>query len=115
MTIHPIISDQKGDEVTFGAIQGRIKTKPCTMLRIETDDIFGEIKAIMSEGNYTDDPLDTYGGFGVVEIPNLQQLLKKLCRGGFAHHVAVSLNEVGSIVYEALYNYLGWNLEFFNQ
>ncbi|MHA1460712.1 MAG: L-fucose/L-arabinose isomerase family protein, partial [Promethearchaeota archaeon] len=37
MTIHPIISDLKGGDRSFGAIQGRIKTDPCTLLRIETD------------------------------------------------------------------------------
>ena len=115
MTVHPIMSEYNGKENTFGAIQGRVKTKPCTMLRIETDDIFGEIKTLLVEGNYTEDPLDTYGGYGVVEIPNLQELLKKLCNGGFAHHVAVTLNEVGSIVYEALFNYLGWNIDFHNK
>ena len=115
MTVHPIMSEYDGEENTFGAIQGRVKTKPCTMLRIETDDIYGEIKAIVVEGKYTNDPLDTYGGYGVVEIANLQELLKKLCRGGFAHHVAVSLNEIGDIVHEALFNYLGWNIDFFNK
>ena len=44
-----------------------------------------------------------------------EKLLKKLCRGGFAHHVAVSLNKIGDIVLEALFNYLGWNIEFFNK
>ncbi|MFX0040591.1 MAG: L-fucose/L-arabinose isomerase family protein [Promethearchaeota archaeon] len=115
MTIHPIISDQKGGEVSFGAIQGRIKTKPCTLLRIETDDLFGEIKAIMVEGTYTQDPLNTYGGYGVVEIPNLQQLLKSVCVGGFAHHVAATLNLVGDIVHEALSKYLGYNIIFHNK
>ncbi|MFX1469765.1 MAG: L-fucose/L-arabinose isomerase family protein [Promethearchaeota archaeon] len=115
MTIHPIISDQKGDEVSFGAIQGRIKTKPCTLLRIETDDLFGEMKAILAEGTYTEDPLETFGGYGVVKIPNLQDLLKKLCLGGFAHHVAASLSEVGDIVNEVLVNYLGWNVIFHNE
>ncbi|MBA7521611.1 hypothetical protein ES705_13718 [subsurface metagenome] len=115
MTVHPIMAEYDGEENTFGAIQGKIKTKPCTMLRIETDDIFGEIKAVVVEGKFTDDPLDTYGGYGVVEISNLQELLKKLCRSGFAHHVAVSLNEVGDIVYEALFNYLGWNIDFFDK
>ena len=115
MTIHPIISDQKGGDVSFGAIQGRIKTKPCTLLRIETDDLYGEMKAILAEGSYTDDQLETFGGYGVVEIPNLQNLLKKLCLGGFAHHVAASLNEIGDIVYEALSKYLGYNIEFHNK
>ncbi len=114
MTIHPIIADQKGGDVTFGAIQGRIKTRPCTLLRIETDDLYGEMKAIVVEGNFIEDKLETFGGFGVVEIPNLQELLKTLCREGFAHHVAATLNQVGKITYEALNNYLGWNIEFFN-
>jgi len=110
MTIHPIIADQKGGEVSFGAIQGRIKPKPCTLLRVETDDLFGEIKALVVEGNYTDDLLETFGGYGVIEIPNLQEVLKIVCKEGFAHHIAASLNEVGNIITEALSNYLGWNV-----
>jgi len=110
MTIHPIISDLKGDDLSFGAIQGRIKSEPCTLLRIETDDLYGEIKALLVEGNYTEDPLETFGGYGVIEIPNLQNVLKQLCKEGFAHHVAASLNKVGDIISEALSNYLGWNL-----
>ncbi|MFW9899121.1 MAG: L-fucose/L-arabinose isomerase family protein [Candidatus Thorarchaeota archaeon] len=115
MTLHPIMKDFRGEENTFGAIQGRIKTRPCTLLRIETDDLFGEMKAILAEGEYTDDPLETYGGYGVIEIPNLQDLLKKLCLGGFAHHVAASLSEVGDIIFEALSNYLGYNIEYHNK
>ncbi len=110
MTIHPIIADQKGGDVSFGAIQGRIKAKPCTLLRVETDDFFGEIKALVIEGNYTNDLLDTFGGYGVIEIPNLQEVLKMVCKEGFAHHIAASLNEVGDIITEALSNYLGWNV-----
>ncbi|MFX1315707.1 MAG: L-fucose/L-arabinose isomerase family protein [Promethearchaeota archaeon] len=115
MTIHPIISDLKGAELTYGAIQGRIKSESVTLLRVETDDIIGEMKAIIAEGEYTDDKLETFGGYGVVKIPNLQSLLKQLCYGGFAHHVAATLNEVGDIVYEALSSYLGWNVKFHNK
>jgi len=115
MTVHPIISDQKGDEKTFGAIQGRIKTKPCTLLRVDTEDLSGEVKGILCEGKYTDDSLETFGGYGVVEIPQLQKLLQNLCKKGFAHHVAATLNEVGEIVYEALNTYLGWNIEYHNK
>jgi len=110
MTIHPIMAEFNGEENTFGAIQGRIKSKPCTLLRIETDDVFGEIKALLVEGNYTDDLLETFGGYGVIEIPNLQDVLKTLCKEGFAHHVAASLEKVGDSVFEALSNYLGWNI-----
>ncbi len=115
MTIHPIISDLKGWDVSFGAIQERIKTKPCTLLRVDTYDLMGEIKAIITEGNYTEDPVNTFGGYGVVEIPNLQDLLRFICEEGFAHHVASSLNKIGDAVYEALSKYLGYNIKFHNQ
>ncbi|MBD3198652.1 MAG: fucose isomerase [Candidatus Lokiarchaeota archaeon] len=115
MTIHPIISDQKGGDVTFGAIQGRIKPSACTLLRIDTDDVNGQIKALLVEGEYTEDELDSYGGYGVIKIPSLQPLLKKVCKMGFAHHVAATLNNVAEIVDEALSNYLGWNIEYHNK
>ena len=115
MTIHPIISDLKGGDKSFGAIQGRIKAKPCTLLRIETDDMLGEMKALIVEGKYTDDNLDTYGGYGVIEIPNLQDILQLLCKEGFAHHVAASLNNIGDIVFEALSNYLEYNIIYPNK
>ncbi len=112
MTLHPIMKDFRGEENTFGAIQGRIKAGPCTLLRVETDDTYGEMKAIIAEGKYTEDKLETFGGYGVIEVPSLQSLIKKICNGGFAHHVAVSLNEVGDIIHEALTTYLNWEVEF---
>ncbi len=112
LTAHPIISDMKSPEQAYGTIEGRIKARPCTMLRIETDDFSGEIKGVLAEGEYTKDPLDTYGGYGVVAIPDLQALLKVLCFGGFAHHVAATLQHVSEIVQEALMNYLGWDIYF---
>ncbi|TFF94440.1 MAG: fucose isomerase [Promethearchaeota archaeon] len=114
ITIHPIISDQKGGDVSFGAIQGRIKSEPCTLLRIDTDDITGTIRGLIAEGKYTEDTLETFGGYGVIEIPELQNLLKKICKRGFAHHVAANLNEVGAIINEALSTYLNWDIEFHN-
>ena len=110
MKTHDIISSVKEPDITFGTIQGRVKSGPCTLLRVETDDIVGEMKAIIAEGEYTTDPLNTYGGYGVVEVENLQNLLKVLCYEGFAHHVAGTLKEVADIIIEALTVYLDWNV-----
>ena len=72
--------------------------------------LYGDIKALIVEGNFTDDPLKTFGGYGVLKVENLQSILKTICREGLAHHVAVTLNEVGEIVYEALSSYLGFTV-----
>ncbi len=52
----------------------------------------------MGEGEFTDDPLDTFGGAGVVRIPNLQGLLRYICENGFEHHVAANLSSVSTAV-----------------
>ena len=48
----------------------------------------------MGEGEFTDDPLTTFGGAGVVKIPQLQTLLRFICENGFEHHVAANMSTV---------------------
>jgi len=64
----------------------------------------------VGEGELTPDPLDTFGGFGVCRIPNLQKLLAYICRNGFEHHVAINPGRVADGVFEALSNYMGWDV-----
>jgi L-fucose isomerase-like protein len=64
----------------------------------------------VGEGEFTDDPLMTFGGYGVVHIPDLQRLLHYVCDEGFEHHVAINLSQTASAAYEALGKYLGWHV-----
>jgi len=112
MDYQEIIAGTVGKENTYGTVVGRVKSSPFTYLRISTDDLNGKIKAYLGEGHLTDDPLDTFGGYGVVEIPNLQGLLSYICNQGFEHHVSVNLTEVADAVYEALTKYLGWDVHY---
>ena len=89
---------------------GRVKASPFTYLRVSTDDLNGKIAAYIGEGELTDDPLNTFGGYGVVQVPNLQGLLSHICNHGFEHHVSVNLNKVADAVFEALTKYLGWDV-----
>jgi L-fucose isomerase-like protein len=66
------------------------------------------IRGYTGPGQFTDDPLVTFGGAGVAEIPQLQKLLKFICREGFEHHVAANFSEVSKAIHEAAVNYLGW-------
>ena len=56
----------------------------------------------------TDDPLDTFGNRAVVEIPGLKQLMKYICKNGFEHHVAMTLDCHAGAIHEAFTNYMGW-------
>ncbi len=59
-----------------------------TFARFSTDDRTGRIRGYVGEGRFTNDPLSTFGGAGVVEIRRLQDLLHFICANGFEHHVA---------------------------
>jgi len=110
MDYQAIIAGTVGKENTYGTVAGRIKNAPFTYCRVSTDDYKGSIRAYMGEGQFTDDPLTTFGGYGVVEIPDFQELLHYICENGFEHHVAVNQSQVGSILKEAMDKYLGWDV-----
>jgi L-fucose isomerase-like protein len=112
MDFQEIIAGTVGKENTYGTVVGRVKSSPFTYLRISTDDLNGKIVAYIGEGKLTDDPLKTFGGYGVVEVPNLQGLLSYICNNGFEHHVSVNLTEVADAVHEALTKYLGWDVHY---
>ena len=110
MTYQEIIAGSVGKENAYGTMDGRIRSVPFTYCRVSTDDEFGVIRAYVGEGELTDDPLETFGGYGVVHIPNFQRLLRYICENGFEHHVAMNLSQCAAAVYEALSKYLGWEV-----
>ena len=110
MDFQEIIAGAVGKENTYGTIVGRMKTGAFTYCRVSTDDTFGEIQAYVGQGELTNDVLNTFGGFGVVKIERMQDLLKFICNNGFEHHVAFNLSEIASSVEEAMSNYLGWSV-----
>ncbi|NMB11801.1 MAG: fucose isomerase [Firmicutes bacterium] len=109
MAYQDIIAGTVGKENTYGTVTGRIKPGPFTFARVSTDDLNGKIQAYVGQGQFTDDPLTTFGGYGVAEIPGLQCLLKHICNKGFEHHVAINQSQVACAVYEAFSKYLGWD------
>ena len=46
----------------------------------------------------------------VTEVPELQKLMKYVCKNGFEHHVALCRGDLAEILQESIDTYLGWNL-----
>jgi L-fucose isomerase-like protein len=109
MEYQEIIAGSVGIENTFGTIYGRIRKDPFTYLRLSTDDFSGKIIAYTGEGYTTDDPIETFGGYGVVEVPRYQDLLAYICNNGFEHHVSMNQANVATPINEAFNKYLGWS------
>jgi len=110
MDYQEIIAGTVGKLNTFGTCVGKVKASPMSFARFSTSDATGKIRGYVGQGRFTDDPLQTFGGAGVVEIPRLQELLQYICEQGFEHHVAANLSENASVVYEAATKYLGWEM-----
>jgi L-fucose isomerase-like protein len=110
MDFQEIIAGTVGRENTYGTCVGLVKSGPMSFARFSTNDRNGTIHGYVGEGAFTDDPLETFGGAGVVRIANLQSLLHFICERGFEHHVAANLSTVSSAVREAATRYLGWGV-----
>jgi L-fucose isomerase-like protein len=106
----PILGTTLGEENTWGALMGRTPAGPVTFGRVSTDDKAGAIRAYVGEGQFTDDPLNTFGTRAVVRVPHLQSLMRFVCRNGFEHHAAMNASHVARSVHEAMETYLGWNV-----
>jgi L-fucose isomerase-like protein len=108
MDYQEIIAGTVGKENTYGTVVGRVRATPMSFARFSTDDNAGLMRGYVGEGAFTNDPVNTFGGAGVVEIPKLQSLLHYICENGFEHHVAANLSTSASAVHEAATRYLGW-------
>lgn len=105
-----ILATTLGTEVSFGALKGRVRPAGMTYLKVTTDDKNGKIKCYLGEGTFTDDPLPTFGGVAVCEVPDLNGLMRHLTKNGYEHHVALSQAKCADVLEEALGNYMGWDV-----
>ena len=110
MDFQQIIAGTVGKEQTYGTLDGKVKAGAMTFARFSSDDFTGTIRGYVGEGHFTDDALETFGGAGVVQIPNMQKLLRFICENGFEHHVAANFSHCAGAVEEAAGNYLGWQM-----
>jgi L-fucose isomerase-like protein len=110
MDYQEIIAGSVGKDNTYGTVVGRIAPGAATFCRTTTDDTAGVISVYVGEGEFTNDKLDTFGGYGVMKIEDLQFLMQYICNMGFEHHVAVSRTEKANAIAEALDNYMGWEV-----
>lgn len=110
MDYQAIIAGSVGKENTYGTIVGKIAPNKTTFCRVTTDDTAGIITGYVGQGEFTADKLNTFGGYGILKVKNLQTLLQYICQAGFEHHVAANLSSKADAITEALENYLGWEI-----
>ncbi|MBQ6645199.1 MAG: fucose isomerase, partial [Clostridia bacterium] len=86
------------------------KPSPMTFLKVSTDDVHGVIRCYLGVGEFTDDPLPTFGGVAVCHVERLNDLMHYIAKEGYEHHVALSQSLCADVLEEALGNYMGWQV-----
>lgn len=105
-----ILATTLGTENTYGTVAGRTPAGPFSYARITTDDRHGVVRTYVGDGRFVDDPLDTFGSRAVVEVADLQKLMRHICKNGFEHHAAMTSAYSANILAEAFGTYLGWEV-----
>lgn len=74
--------------------------------------VFGAVGSymVMPRGSPVLHPLKSFGGYGVVRIPDLQRLLHYVCNNGYEHHVCVNYGNHAGAIANALHTYKGWEV-----
>ena len=94
----------------WGTNEGRIAAFDMTISNGFTEN--GKLKVYTSEAKFTGEPIEAeyFGCGGVAEIPDLQNKLIKLAKGGFKHHTTVGVGHMKAVLDEAFTTYLGYEL-----
>ena len=101
----------KGDPGSgWGTNEGRIKAMDMTFSNGFTED--GTLKVYASEAKFTGEPIEKefFGCGGVAEIPDLQNKLIRLAKGGFKHHTTVGAGHMKYVLEEAFKTYLHYEV-----
>ncbi len=101
----------KGDPGSgWGTNEGRIKAMDITISNGFTED--GKLKVYASEACFTGEPIEKayFGCGGVAQIPDLQNKLIRLAKGGFKHHTTVGVGHMKYVLEEAFQTYLGYEV-----
>ena len=107
---HAILANAVGEGCGYGPNVGRIRPMPMTFGSLLTEN--GKLKFYLGEAEFTDDPIpaEFFGCAGVAAFDGLQDVLLHVGRNGYRHHVSVAPGHYLKPVYEALTNYLGWDV-----
>lgn len=94
----------------WGCNEGRIRAFDMTFSNCKTED--GKLTIYASEAKFTGEPIENtyFGCGGVAEIPDLQNKLIRLARGGFKHHTTVGVGHMKYILVEAFSTYLHYDV-----
>jgi len=102
LIMNRLMEGGKEPDITRGVLEGQLKPSPITLFRLQaTPD--GELQSYIAEGHMLDMKTHTFGGTGIVAIPDFARFYRHVLIGkGFPHHGGFGFKKVGKILFEAV-------------
>jgi L-fucose isomerase-like protein len=109
MGCQEIIATTTGRENAMGVVEFVMQDGPVTLCRA-TQGNAGGCKVVIAQGRAEANRARTFGSYGWVRIPGIQDLYRDVLLRHFPHHVAMNRSTVGNVLWEAFGNYLGFQV-----
>jgi len=106
MGCHGIIAGTTGSDKAMGVVAFVMQDGPVTLCRA-TQDAAGNHQAAILQGAVEPSAAETFGAYGWVRLPGIQDFYRTVLLRHFPHHVGMTRGHVGNVLWEALGNYLG--------
>lgn len=102
LIMNRLMEDGKTPDITRGTLEGQIRPGDITFFRLQsTPDC--QLRSYIAEGEVLDIDPHTFGGTGVVAIPNFARFYRHVLIGkAFPHHGAVGFAKCGKALFEAV-------------
>jgi L-fucose isomerase-like protein len=92
--------------ITRGTLEGQLKPSACTLFRLQSSPDC-HLQSYVAEGNVLDLDPHSFGGIGVIAIPQFARFYRHILVGKhYPHHASLAFAKTGKILFEAC-KYLG--------
>jgi len=102
LIMNRLMEDFKTPDITRGTLEGQLKPGPITLFRIQSTPEC-HLQSFIAEGEMLDVDPCTFGGTGIIAIPNFSRFYRHvLIEKKFPHHAGLGFKKAGRILFEAL-------------
>jgi len=89
-------------DITRGTLEGTIKPGEITLFRLQST-AEGILRSYIAEGRVLDVEPRSFGGIGVIAVPEMARFYRHvLIEGHFPHHAGVAFKHVGRVLFDAV-------------
>ncbi len=103
LIMHRLMEPGGEPDITRGTLEGQIAPGEITLLRLQASPATTGLAAYVAEGELLDLDPRTFGGAGVIAVPQMARFYRNVLLGkAFPHHTAVAFGRAGQSVSAAL-------------